>query len=156
MTKGKGFKWNERSWQALRYATAIGVLNGCHAIEGASKAITPVHGDPTQGGEFATFAPGSKPIGGTLRRSQHSVVYLDGSRVGGVAVDDNGATVPDYVPRTGIAGFVGTNIHYAGYVHDGTVMMPARPFLTTAFMEVGPDITGYIASGMSAAIGRAG
>lgn len=147
------FEWNEGAWQQVRRAAAMGLLNACHAIEAKSKSITPVHGDPTQGGIYSTFTPGARPIGGTLRRSQHSAVYVDGIKIAGATNDENGTLVPEYIPRKGIAGFVGTNVFYALFVHDGTVKMDARPFLATAVAELEPDIPGYVASGMAAALG---
>lgn len=137
----------EAEFQRFRLGLAFGALNAAFAVEKASKELTPVHGDPDQGGKFSTFAPGVKPIGGTLRRSQHSVAYLDGVKIGGATVDENGANVPSWVPAGGIAAVVGTNVDYAVYVHDGTVRMPARPFLAEAMAAKSSRIPELIVAG---------
>jgi hypothetical protein len=144
---GGSFVLREPAFAHLRAGLARGLLNAAYAIEGASKALTPVHGDPDQGGPFATFAPGEKPIGGTLRRSQHSVAYLDGRRIGGATSDQNRRPVPDHVPAGAIAAVVGTNVEYAVYVHDGTSRMAARPFLARAMAETADEVPALIAAG---------
>ena len=139
---GARFVPNEAGFREFKKALATAVFKAGWAIEGAAKAITPVHGDPSQGGRFATFAPGAKPIGGTLRRSVHSVVHVDGQRIGSSA--EAGARPLAAPTGRGIEVHVGTNLEYAPYVHDGTVKMPARPFLAEAAMEVAPRIPGII------------
>ena len=54
---------------------------------------------------------------GTLRRSETTAV-------------DSG----------GLRGFVGTNIIYAPFVHDGTRFMAARPFFAEGIADARPDV----------------
>lgn len=132
------FKVNEAGFRKYQQAVAAGLLDIGYYIEGEAKAITPVHGDGTQGGPFKTFVPGAKPIGGTLRRSIHTVAYIAGRVVFGTGgSDDNGASIPDYSAgeRSDILVVVGTNLEYALFVHDGTVKMKKRPFLSTAYAK---------------------
>lgn len=144
---GATFVVREREFQRFREALGFGLLNAAFAIEGASKALTPVHGDPAQGGPFATFAPGATPIGGTLRRSQHSAAYVDGQRIGGPAQDGNGRDVPRHAPVGAISAVVGTNVEYAVFVHDGSSRMAARPFLARAMAETADEVPALIAAG---------
>lgn len=144
---GARFVVREPEFQRLREALAHGLLNAALAIEGRSKALTPVHGDPAQGGPYATFAPGARPIGGTLRRSQHSAAYVDGRRIGGPDQDENGRPVPAHAPAGAITAVVGTNVGYAIHVHDGTSRMAARPFLARAMAETTDELPALIAAG---------
>lgn len=143
------FTTRPQELQRLREAAAFGVLNLMFAIEGAAKRHTPVRGG------FRSFAPNG-PVGGTLRRSEHSVVYLDGVKIAGPDVDENGNPVPDYVPDSGIVGYTGTNVDYAVYVHNGTVKMEARPFLTEGFLEVKDQAPALIAAGARRHLGQGG
>jgi len=138
-------------WQVFRQALVAGVVNIVGAIDGEAKALTPVYGDPNRGGEFKSRAPGAKPLGGTLARSIHHVVYLDGHRLFGGGSDENGESLPSYSTRRGIEGFVGTNVYYAVFVHDGTVKMVERPFLATARRNVEPQIVALFAAGFQRA-----
>lgn len=96
------------------------VLDG----ETESKRETPVHGG------YRSFRPGEKPIGGTLRRSVHSAVFLDGRLVFS-HVEDGKALPPEEHGLPGrIVGYVGTNTGYGVFVHLGTSKMPARAFLS--------------------------
>ena len=81
---------------------------------------------PVRGG-YRSFRPGTSPIGGTLRRSVHSAVYLDGRLVGSHA--EAGGILDGLPAGRGIVGFVGTNTGYGAYVDLGTRKMAARPFL---------------------------
>jgi len=128
------FVIDEAVFRTVQMGIAQGLANIGFYIEGEAKAITPVHGDGTQGGQFRTRVPGEKPIGGTLRRSIHTVVLLAGQRLFGTGgADENGNSVPSYSAGSSIMCAVGTNIEYAAFVHDGTVKMTGRPFLTVAF-----------------------
>jgi hypothetical protein len=40
------------------------------------------------------------------------------------------------VDSGGVVGFVGTNVEYAVYVHEGTIYMAARPFLVDGLEDV--------------------
>jgi hypothetical protein len=110
---------------AVRRHAAFGLLNVGFAIETGTKADAVVRGG------HRSFQPDG-PVGGTLRRSYHTAAYLDGQRVGGELVDENGQPTPDYVPEQGIVVFVGSNSGYGGYVEGGTDKMPARPTLVPA------------------------
>lgn len=131
----------------VREAVAYGFLNYGLALEGAAKANAPVRGG------HRSFQPDG-PVGGTLRRSIHVVAYLDGKRISPASADENGAALPDYVPRMGIAVFVGTNSGYGFWVHDGTRVMPARPFLAEAFNETRAEGPGLIAAGARRRLGQ--
>lgn len=131
----------------LERAAGFGLLNYLHHLEGAAKDNAPVRGGRR------SFAPDG-PVGGTLLRSIHSVVYLDGRRLTGDAQDENKQALPDYVAGRGVAGFVGSNSQYGGFVHNGTVKMPARPFLTEALAETQGDAPGLFRDGMRAALRR--
>lgn len=135
---------NEAGLSELRQALARAAFKAGFAIEGAAKAITPVHGDPGQGGRFATFAPGEKPIGGTLRVSIHTAVYVDGQRID--SSEEAGVARLSTPAGRGIEVHVGSALEYAIYVHDGTVSMAARPYLLEAALEVAPDIPRIIAA----------
>lgn len=141
-----------RELQALRRAMASGLHAVGLAVQGASMRLTPVHGDPTQGGEFATFAPGEKPIGGTLRRSHYTATFLDGELVDAPA---GGVSVPDGVPVAGgITTIVGTSAGYGLWVHEGTSKMAARPYLMTGFMETKDDAPGILAANVRRKLGQ--
>lgn len=129
-----------------------GLLNLGFAIETASKAHTPVHGDPTQGGDFATFDPGA-PIGGTLRRSEHAVAYVDGAEIGRHVDPGAPSELPDYVPGEGAVVFVGTNSGYGFWVHHGTSRMPGRPFFTRGIEDVRGRAGELVAAGARKAPG---
>lgn len=91
--------------------------------ETEAKRETPVHGG------YRSFVPGEQPIGGTLRRSVHSVAFVDGAMVGSHA-EDGKRPLPDEVGIPGrIVGYVGTNSGYGAFVDQGTSKMPAREFL---------------------------
>lgn len=103
----------------LAYAHAAVMLDA----ETEAKRETPVHGG------YRSFRPGEKPIGGTLRRSVHSAVFLDG-RVLFEHHEDGKRLLPDENGSgAGIVGYVGTNSGYGLFVDGGTAKMPARPFL---------------------------
>lgn len=132
----------------LRRATALGLHNFGGAVQLASMGLTPVHGDPAQGGPFATFAPGAKPIGGTLRRSYYTATFLDGVQVAGPPV----ANLPDNLPRTGIVTIVGTSAGYGYWVHEGTSRMPGRPFLSTGLLQTRDEAPALIGAGARRAL----
>lgn len=150
---------DEAQWSLFRKAIARGLFLAGTFIEGEAKLLTPVHGDPDGGGIYKSRAPGEKPIGGTLRRSIHTVVYIDGQRqFAGTAgqntgTDQNSETVPSYSTGRGIEAFVGTNVFYALFVHDGTVKMVERPFLGTAFNNSKDKLVPYLAEGFRSVFG---
>jgi HK97 gp10 family phage protein len=114
---------NHRGLADFRRRLARGMTAVMLDAETEAKRETPVHGG------YRSFVPGAKPIGGTLRRSVHSAVFLDGSLVGGHS-EDGKAPLGDMVGIPGrIVGYVGTNSGYGSYVDLGTSKMPARPFL---------------------------
>jgi hypothetical protein len=130
----------------LAEAVAFGFLNFGGALETGAKGNAPVRGG------HRSFAPDG-PVGGTLRRSIHAVVYLDGRRIGQTG-NEAGDALPDYVPRMGIVLFVGTNSGYGFWVHEGTKKMPARPFLTEAFLELKGQAPALIRAGTRRRLGQ--
>ena len=131
----------------LRRATALGLHNFGNAVQTGSMALTPVHGDASQGGPFATFAPGEKPIGGTLRRSHYTVTFLDGVQIAGPKVKD----LPD-LPAKGLVTVVGTSAGYGFWVHEGTSKMPGRPFLSTSLLQKRAEAPALMAAGTRRAL----
>lgn len=128
-------------------ALGFGLLNLGYAIETASKGHTPVRGG------FRSFAPDG-PVGGNLRRSEHTVAYVDGERISARSSDDNGAPIPDYVPPQGAVVFVGTNTGYGLWVHDGTSKMPARPFFDEGLGDVKGREGALVAAGARRELGQ--
>jgi murein DD-endopeptidase MepM/ murein hydrolase activator NlpD len=126
--------------QQFRRALAFGSHNFGLAVEAASKRNTPVRGG------HRSFAPDG-PVGGNLRRSEHTVTYLDGQRIAGNDADENGQSVPAYPAGDGIVTVVGTNCGYGLFVHDGTVKMPARPFIAEGLAEERPNAVELIHAG---------
>lgn len=118
---------NRDGIEGLRRAIAVGVSYVVLDAETEAKRDAPVRGG------HRSFHPGSKPIGGTLRRSIHSATFLDGRLVALHAESSAGPTpppLPDMEPLPGrIVGYVGTNSGYGAYVDLGTRRMAARPFL---------------------------
>lgn len=112
----------------LHESLAYGLLNFLFAVERSTKREAVVRGG------HRSFAPDG-PVGGTLRRSYHAVVVVDGETIGHTT-DDNQQAVPAYGGAgAGIVGFVGSNSGYGGYVEGGTVNMPARPTLVPGLVE---------------------
>lgn len=137
---------NAAEMARFRRAVGLGMLNFAHAVEAGAKREAPVRGGyrsflttkRTKAGARGDvpIGPdnGSVLIGGTLRRSIHSVAYVDGAPVSGSASsDENGKGIPDYVPGKGIVAVIGTNCDYGAYVEIGTTKMAARPFLGPSF-----------------------
>jgi hypothetical protein len=124
---------NARGMAELRDRLALGLLAVVQDAENEAKREAPVRG------AYRSFVPGQPPIGGTLRRSVHSAVYVDGRLTR--TTSTQGGPMPEMVGLGGkIVGYVGTNVGYGAYVELGTRRMQARPFL-------GP--------GLDAAMGRA-
>lgn len=143
----KQFRVRPRELARLREAIGYGMANLGNAIEDRAKANAPVRGGNR------SFAPGG-PVGGTLRRSIHSVAYVDGRPVGATSTDENGGAIPSYPAGNGISVFVGTNSGYGGYVHEGTSRMPGRPFLTEAFLETQGEAAALITAGARRKLGQ--
>lgn len=155
---------NQKGWDAFRDALGRGMLNYAHAVEAGAKREAPVRGGYRSflttkrtkagaSGEVAVGADnGSVLIGGTLRRSIHSVAYVDGRPVsGGGQADENGNPVPDYAPAGAIVAYCGTNSGYGAYVEIGTVKMAARPFLGPSVEAANGKAASLIRAGMKAA-----
>jgi len=114
---------NKAGYRAFRESLARKTLGVMMDAETEAKRETPVHGG------YRSFRPGEKPIGGTLRRSVHSVVFLDGVLFGGHS-EDGKEPLPEEAGIPGrIVGYVGTNSGYGAFVDQGTAKMPAREFL---------------------------
>lgn len=135
--------------EELRRATAMGLHNFGGAVMAASMGLTPVHGDASQGGPFATFVPGARPIGGTLRRSHYIATFIDGIQVAGTRIE-----VPPDVPAKGVVTMIGTSAGYGFWVHQGTSKMPGRPHLTTALVQTRDQAPALMAAGTRRALRR--
>ena len=115
---------------ALRASIAAGVNDVVLDAETEAKREAPVRGG------YRSFRPGTKPIGGTLRRSIHSATFLDGALVSSHAEAPPPGAPPMLPEMTGlpgrIVGYIGTNSGYGAFVELGTVRMAPRPFLAPA------------------------
>ncbi len=120
---------NKLGLAKLRNAIAVGVAQVMLDAETEAKREAPVRGG------YRSFVPGTKPIGGTLRRSIHSATFLDGKLVSQHVEAVPGSTrppgpLPEMAALPGrIVGYVGTNSGYGAFVELGTVRMTPRPFL---------------------------
>ena len=143
--------------KVFRAAAGLGVLNFAHAVEAGAKREAPVRGGyrsflttkRTKAGARGDIAVGANNgsvlIGGTLRRSIHSAVWVDGRAVKGAKnKDENGNVIPDYAPKRGILAVVGTNSSYGAYVEIGTTRMGARPFLGPSWDAEVPKIAAHM------------
>lgn len=114
---------NSRGISELERDLAIGLYAVALDAETEAKREAPVRGG------YRSFQPGSSPIGGTLRRSIHSVGYGADGTIAGQHDEGMGRLVEE-VPVPGkLAAYVGTNSGYGAYVELGTIRMPARAFL---------------------------
>lgn len=116
-------KRNARGMAELEDDLAVGLFAVALAGELEAKREAPVRGG------YRSFRPGG-PIGGTLRRSVHSVGYgIRGRKV--MESNESGVGLPmEYVPVPGhMVAYMGTNSGYGAFVELGTSKMPARPFV---------------------------
>lgn len=112
---------NAQGMRELRDRLSLGLLAVMQDAELEAKRETPVRG------QYRSFAPYGTPVGGTLARSVHSAVFMDGRQIYTSAA---GAPNPEMVAvGSAIVGYVGTNSTYGAYVELGTRKMQARPFL---------------------------
>lgn len=130
LSKGGVYKIerNAKGWAELEDDLAVGLYAVALATELEAKREAPVRGG------YRSFQPGSSPIGGTLRRSIHSVGFsATGRRVG--ESNEAGLPIPPEfeAARGQAAAYVGTNSGYGAFVELGTSRMPARAFLAPAF-----------------------
>ena len=139
--------------KAAREATAYGLLNFGFAVETAWKRDAVVRGGHRSFNTDLTKA-GTPRVGGTFRRSIHTAAYLDGSKIGGEAADENGQAPPDYVPERGMVVFVGSNSGYGAFVELGTSKMPARPAAVPALLATKGQAPQLIAAGARRHLGR--
>ena len=149
---------NPKAMQAVREAVAYGLLNFAFAVEGAWKKDAVVRGGHRSFMTGPKTKAGTARIGGTLRRSIHTVCYLDGKRIGAGTADARNSgkdgktakdvtetgipnTVPDYpAPGKGIVAYIGSNSGYGAFVELGTSKMAARPAAVPALLRPqGPD-----------------
>lgn len=114
---------NSRGLADFRKRLARGTAAVMLDAETEAKRETPVHGG------YRSFRPGEKPIGGTLRRSVHSAVFVDGVLLFHHAEDGKPPLSDETALAGRIVGYVGTNTGYGAFVDLGTSKMPARPFL---------------------------
>jgi hypothetical protein len=147
--------------KAAREAAAYGLLSFGFAVEGAWKRDAVVRGGHRSFMTGPKTKAGTPKIGGTFRRSIHTVAYLDGVRIGaGTAtspnsgVDGNKEPVPDYVPERGAVVFVGSNSGYGAFVELGTSRMPARPAAVPALLRLKGQAPALIAAGARKHLGQ--
>ena len=137
---------NRRGIQELREDLA----RGAHAV-GLDAETETKREAPVRGG-YRSFRPGTRPIGGTLRRSYHTATYLDGRLLFQHSDGGQANAAAWGVPSRGIVVLVGSNLGYAAFVELGTSKMPARPHLGP-----GLELAGSRAPAtMARAIGRRG
>ena len=79
---------NAQGMRELRERLAAGLLAVMQDAEREAVRETPVRG------AYRSFVPGTSPIGGTLRRSVHSAVFMDGRQI---ATTVTGAPNPEMV-----------------------------------------------------------
>lgn len=117
---------NKRGVAELEEHLGLGLFAVALAGELEAKREAPVRGG------YRSFRPGTSPIGGTLRRSIHSIAYRPGG-VGVLDSNESGKQLPaEYVPVPGhFVAYMGTNTGYGAFVELGTSRMPARPFIST-------------------------
>ena len=144
---------NPAGIKAVREAAAYGLLSFAFAVESAWKRDVVVRGGHRSFMTGPKTKAGTARVGGTLRRSLHTVCYLDGKRIGagtadapnsgvdGKTADDVATTgipntVPDYVPGSGIVAYVGSNSGYGAFVELGTSKMAARPAAVPALLRL--------------------
>ena len=158
------FRWRPGAQNDLRMGVGYGLLNAGLYAEDRIKADTPVRGGHRSfltgshlGGPVGIAdLPGTRrakvTVGGTLRRSVHAIVHVDGRIVpGSRTVDENGVPVPSY--NTGGAHVVlvlGTNAGYGLWVDGGTGRMPARPFVMQGVALMGRALGSLARSGTDA------
>jgi len=140
--------------RAIEEAAAHGLLALGFAVEHDWKADVVVRGGHRSFMTGPKTKAGTPQIGGTLRRSIHTVGYLDGRQIGGPPVDANGEQVPTYDPGPGARVFVGTNSGYGAYVELGTYKMPARPAGVPAVLGLRGQAPAIIAAGARRKLGR--
>lgn len=144
-------------------ASAYGLLALLFAVERKVKDVSVVMGGNRSRNTVKTKA-GTPRVGGTLRRSWHAVVKLNGETIpGSHTVDEkvegdhsvNGGiasgpeAVPDYPSTETLEGWVGSNSNYGAWVDQGTLKMGARPMLQPAVNSVLPIADELIAAGIA-------
>jgi hypothetical protein len=156
---------NPAGIKAAREAAAYGLLNFGFAVESAVKRDAVVAGGNRSFMTGPKTKEGTPRIGGTLRRSYHTVCYLDGKRIGAgtAGAQDSGVdektpqdvaecgvpnTVPHYPPGSGIVVYVGSNSGYGAFVELGTSKMAARPTLMPALLRMKDQAPALIRAGV--------
>lgn len=169
MATGAAFRWNPRAKADIRNAAGSGMLNMLLYGEERVKAVSVVRGGNRSfltgshlGGPLgivdpAGTGPRARPTtGGTLRRSWHAIVFVDG-RVypGSRTVDENDVAVPQYQRTPGVVGYIGSNSGYGEFVDQGTGKMPARPMLVPALSDMARSGVNLFRAGWNAYARRA-
>ena len=147
--------------KAAREAAAYGMLNFGFAVEGEWKRDAVVRGGHRSFMTGPKTKEGTPRVGGTFRRSIHTVAYFDGKRIGAGAAldhnsgqDENHEPVPSYVPGSGIIVYVGSNSGYGLYVELGTWKMAARPAAVPALLRLKGEAQALISAGAQRHLGR--
>jgi hypothetical protein len=151
MANGGTFRWRPSGKADIRNATASGMLNVLLYGEERVKAVSVVRGGNRSfltgshlGGPLGitedpklTASRAKATVGGTLRRSWHAIVFVDG-RVfpGSRTIDENGKGLPNYPRGSVVVGWIGSNSGYGEWVDQGTSKMPARPMLIPSIQQM--------------------
>jgi len=139
-------KLNEAGFRQLEEDVAYGLLNYGLRLEGALKGQAVVMGGHRSRNTVPTKA-GTPRVGGTLRRSMHAVVYLNGQQLARRSLPGE-PPPPNYPTRARIQLYAGTNSGYGLYVDQGTSRMAARPMLIPAFLETKDQLEADMAAGV--------
>lgn len=117
-------------YERMMEALGFGMLNLGLFVEARSKARFQDIGGPLP---RPHSKPGEGPVvqTGNLRRSIHTVGFVEGKRIG----DPSGDLPPELGSAQGIGVIVGTNTGYGAFLELGTSRMAARPFLAPAANE---------------------
>jgi len=155
------FRWRPGGQRDLRLGVAYGLLEAGYYGEDRMKADAPVRGGhrsfltgahlagPLNVSDFPGTRRAKVTVGGTLRRSIHAIVYLDGVPIpGSRRVDENQVPIPNYATSGAhVILVLGTNSGYGGWVDGGTAKMPARPFTMPAVAQMSKALGSLMRSG---------
>jgi hypothetical protein len=167
MARSSDFRWAPNGRRDILNATGSGILNmvlygeerlKAHAVVrgGHRSYLTGSHlGGPLGIGDVPGTSRGRATVGGTLRRSAHAVVFVDGRVLpGSRTVDENGTAIPAYSVTGEVIGYLGFNCGYSEFVDQGTARMPARPMIQPATQDMLANARNLFTAGWSAYAGR--
>lgn len=161
--KAADFRYRSGGKADLRMAAGTGLLNTLlygeerikanSVVRGGNRSfLTGSHlGGPLNITDVAGTRRAKPRIGGTLRRSWHAIVFVNGQAIpGSRTIDENGKPAPPDYPRTapgGIVGIIGSNSGYGGWVDQGTGKMPARPMIWPGVRAMTSALAGTFSAG---------